>query len=128
MNLKIGNKLNAIIVRNKLNESRYMKDNLERQDFLQLSLKNTLIKNAKQYYISDYARSMNVPYRLGIDYTSENGKWIDNKQIFKNSIYNNEIILQNIISDLKLYEFGTGCTYKSNLESGFSYDRFNILM
>ncbi len=123
MNLKVGNKLHALIVRNKLNESRYNKDDLGRQDFLQLSLKNTLIKNAKQSYISDYARNMNVPYRLGIEYASENGKWIDNKKLFKNSIYNNEIILQNLISDLKLLEFGTFCKYKTNLESGFSYDK-----
>jgi hypothetical protein len=120
--------LTCLIVRNKLNEARYKNDKLGKADFLQLSLKNTIIKNAKQYYLTDYSRALNLPYRLGIKYTSENGKWIDNEHIFKDSIYNNEMILQNLLNDLKLIEFGSRCQYKTNLESGFSYDKYHLLI
>jgi hypothetical protein len=64
-----------------------------------------------------------MPFILGINYVSENGKWIDNKNIVKDSMYNNESILQNIITELEIKQFGNFDKFKSNIVSGFSYER-----
>ena len=127
-NLKENTKITCLIVRNKLNETKYKNEKFTKKDFLQLSLKNTLINNAKQYFIPNYLNLLNMPFILGISYTSEKGKWIDNKNIIKDSLYNNESILQNIINELEINQFGNFEKNKNNLITGFSYERFNIIL
>jgi hypothetical protein len=126
--LREGSLINCIIVRNKLSELKYKNENLKRDEFLQLSLKNTLIKNSKQYYLHDYLKELAIPVLLGVDNISENGKWIDNKTLLKDHIYNNETILSNLLSDLKINQFGLRAVYKTNSESGFTYEKYYFII
>jgi hypothetical protein len=119
--------LNCIIVRNRLTELKYKNEKLRKDEFLQLSLKNTLIKSAKQYYLHDYLKSLNMPIILGVNNLSETGKWIDNRTIVKDLVYNNETILSNLIQELDIKQYGSfrGSfhSYKNNIETGFTYEK-----
>jgi hypothetical protein len=126
--LKEGVNLNCLIVRNKLSELKYKNEKFMRDDFLQLSLKNTIIKSAKQYFVHDFMNKLGIPLFLGISQLAEEkGKWIDDGLILKDQIYNNEILLSNLMKDFDIKQYGlcyTGvCSYKQNNESGYSYER-----
>jgi hypothetical protein len=126
--LKEGVLIDCVIVRNKLQELKYKNEKLKRNEFLQLSLKNTIIKDAKQYYLHDYLVDLNMPIILGLNTELNTGQWIDNKTIQKDLIYNNESILSNLLIELEIKQYGLAKTngkysYKTNSESGFTYEK-----
>ena len=63
--LKINSIINCLVVRNKIQDSKYKSEDLKTDEFLQLSLKNSLIKNAKQYFLMDYLFQLQIPLMLG---------------------------------------------------------------
>jgi hypothetical protein len=63
--LKTDSIVNCLIVRNKLQESKYKSDHLKNNEFIQLSLKNSLIKGAKQHFLADYLIQLQIPLILG---------------------------------------------------------------
>jgi hypothetical protein len=127
--LKEGVIVNCMIVRNKLTELKYKNEQFKRDEFLQLSLKNSLIKGAKQHYLHDYLAKLNMPLILGISKIAENDSWIDNRTVVRDHLYNNETILNNLISELDINQYGlyrlayNNYSFKSNAESGFSYEK-----
>jgi hypothetical protein len=54
------------------------------------------------------------------------GKWIENKLMVKDNTYNNESLLQGLVKDLGLNEFGTNFQQKlvkTNSTTGFCYEK-----
>jgi hypothetical protein len=133
LNLRENNLVTCLIVRNKLNEPGYKNMNIKKNQFLFLSFKNSLIKNAKQHFISIEDQSTKIPYILGMNYSAETNKWIDNTKdiMLKNSSLMNESILKNLCNELKINEFETIIngdeehffSQKKNESSGFSFEK-----
>lgn len=132
--LKIGTLVNCLTVRNKLNESKYKNEDIKNNEFLQLSLKNSLIKGAKQYFLIDYLNHLQIPLFLGklflssgVNHLTSTGKWAENQIIIKDNTYNNETILPEIVKDLGIKEFGSlfsTSAIKDNQTTGFCYEKY----
>jgi hypothetical protein len=135
MNLNLNSILNCLIVRNKLQESKYKNTSLKINEFFQLSLKNSLIKHSKQYFILDYLNKLQIPLILGnyyyftkgICHTTNTMDWIDNNLMVKERLTNNESILNNLIKEIKVNEYGT-ISNENNLRenkiTGFCYEKY----
>ena len=53
------------MTRNKLNEEKYSDSKLHKNEFIELSLKNSLIKNAKQHFLLSNLHKIGIPLMLG---------------------------------------------------------------
>lgn len=132
MVIKEGTTVTCLIIRNKLTENKYVDSKLQRDEFLQLSLKNSIIKDAKQFYISQSEQDVKIPFLLGMNYTNENNKWIDKTKdlMLNDTSLMNESITRNLINNLDIKEYSSldvGVnniySYKVNAKSGFSYEK-----
>jgi hypothetical protein len=128
INLKENNSITCLIIRNKLREKEFIeKTNIKRNEFLQLSLKNSFIKNSKQFLLSEQDYMLNIPFMLGVNYSSKTNSWIDyTNKIIRDSCMMNESILINLIKENELKQFGNEINkvnYTLNEDSGFSYEK-----
>lgn len=118
-----------MIIRNKLSEEEFLnKEKIKRNEFLELSLKNSTIKNAKQYFISYHDCQLAIPYLLGINYSTSTNKWIEyTNKINRDTCLMNESVLMNLLKENGLEEFDSqlNCinSLKLNKNSGFSYEK-----
>ncbi len=129
-NLKENNLVTCLIIRNKLTEDKYKNEKFYRNDFLELSFKNSIIKNAKQFFISYLDQSIKIPFILGIKYPTLTNPWIDQTKslMLRNSDYMNESVLINLIKDLHINEYDSLdendiYSYKTNDITLFSYEK-----
>ena len=113
-NLKENNLITLLIKKNKLLEEDESEDETEakkkikRNEFLQFSIKNSLIKNAKQFFISEHDALLNIPFMLGVNYDTCTNNWIANSsKIDRDCCVMNESILSNLKLDTELTEFGS---------------------
>jgi hypothetical protein len=126
MNLSEGKSITCIIIRNKLNESEYSDENFRKDEFLLLSLRNSIIKNSQQHFFSHSDNRLHIPYTLGINYSTEANKWVKDSRdlLMENCKLSNESILNNIIKEFNIDHYQSiGKNFKLNEHSGFSYEK-----
>lgn len=125
MNLSEGKSITCVIIRNKLNEPEYADENFGKDEFLLLSLRNSIIKNSRQHFFGNSDRNLNIPYILGINYFTEATKWVhESKDIFANSYkLSNESIVDNLIKEFNINQYQSlGKNFKFNEQTGFSFE------
>ena len=132
-NLKENNLITFLIKRNKLLlEGEYEdetggKKKIKRNEFLQFSIKNSLIKNAKQYFISEHDSLLNIPFMLGVNYNTCTNNWIGiSNKMDSDCCMMNESILNNLKIETELKEFGSvigKSLSRMNKDSGFSFEK-----
>ena len=132
-NLKENNLITLLIKKNKLLDEEDSENEIDakrkikRNEFLQFSIKNSLIKNAKQFYISEHDSLLNIPYMLGINYDTCTNNWLANTtKMDRDCCVMNESILNNLKVDSELTEFGSLIDknlFRINGNSGFSFEK-----
>lgn len=130
--IRINAPINCLIVRNKLNEIHYFNENFFNDDFLQLSLKNSIIKKSSQYFISEHLNALKIPFILGIDKTCQINNEINQNILAPDHLLNDERLLYSLINDLKINEYGSLIRkidkskdegFKTNKECGFKFEK-----
>jgi hypothetical protein len=92
--------------------------------FLELSLLNSLIKSAKQYFFEEHLNELQMPMLLQVNCPTLTDQWINDQTIIRENKNRNELSLQNLMKDLRIEQFGEiGMNYKTNDVSGFSYEK-----
>lgn len=113
------------MIRNKLNESKYENEPLRKNEFLQLSFKNSLIKNAKQHFLLDSLNQIKIPLILGVSscpsLTDQDGPNVNEP----NS--KNEAVLLNLLNDFEIDQYSRDFrniySFQTNDKTGFSYEK-----
>ena len=116
--------ITCVIIRNKLNE--YDDEIFRRDEFLQMSLKNSIIKNASQHFISHSHQLLKIPFSLGVNYSTENNRWVDKSDnlMLKSTLLMNESVLNNLVKELHIDQYQSLFEkFKTVDQSGFSYEK-----